>query len=134
MVLLEDAYNNYVHEIKKIMTNEQYEILLKYDCIKHFFRASFENAIISLSIEDLQYCFNNSTICKIVDGGKEIILSEEIPSLVMLIFSIEHNCEISHFSSIHKQYSTLGDIEIEESIFCCCEGKDNIFAIYFSKK
>lgn len=132
--LNKDANIDYEHAIKEVMTNEQYEIFIKYDCIRHFINAFSDNAIISLCLADLKYCFYNSSICRIIDGDKEIILSNDEPSLLMLVVCIENDCKMADLSAIFNLYSTIDDVKIKESIFSCYRGSNNILAIYLCKK
>ena len=129
-----DVYINYDHEIKSVMTEEQYEILVKYNCVKYFVKMINEGALVALCLDDLKYCFENANICKIINNGKEIILTNDVPSIVIFCLYVDHDCDLKYFNSILNEYNSINGVKIEEALYGCYYGENNIFAIYLSKK
>lgn len=124
-----DIYIIFEHRFKELLTTEQYNILLKYDCLKRLTCLASEESVVAVDIIDLCNFFKNATITKIINNGKEITLSNQTSNQLIFLMHSE-NGKLDHLFNRIQFYKQKYTLEIDENIMGLYYGKEDELVIY----
>ena len=126
-----EVYIIFEHKFREFLTKEQYDTLTKYDLLKKFTQLATQVSIIGVDIVDIESCFKNAIITKIIINGEEIILSNK-PSKKFIFLMYNEGGDLKYFFNRLEGYKNEYSPSIDDYLIGLYGGEDSEFVIYMN--